>query len=557
MAELRQQSGAGIGGIAQAIAALAPVFLGSGKQTSTQTQTPTVDAAAIEGLRKTAATAQANADNDEITDSIVSDIMRRATLSFAPVVGQEKQAGLYSSSTLRQLSEESKANATAAASKAVLDYKTSQSQVAAGANSAIAQVTKGGTTTTTGKAAPTVPAGASFAALAALAGTSIFKNKDDILDFFNSSGGDAGGTSGAGTGISTGSDASITPEFLDAFLKANPNAFNLSAPSSPDVGDSETGIAGGTGTFGSSGVDSLDTSVSGYDKSQYGDSPVSFRDVSRGLGVAGMLGQSPALGFAGTGLKAIDSLMKNDPLTGTLKAGLGIASAIMGGPAGLIGGFAGDWLIDKIFGKGGTPGVDTPFGVDSLTGTLDSGSFGPDSFGPGGNAIDNAGSLAKETGIDTSLSIGNDLGASLGGWNNDIGGFNTGVDSVDTDLGGSGGSFGDDSVVCTEAVKQGIISQELMEKEVAINRKRIGATALRGYHFYALDFVCSMRERPEAAKFYGNWAKAYCEHITGDRKNLVGFLTKWLGEPFAWIIGATVARKDQDYKSLYRVEGSN
>lgn len=179
MAELRQQSGAGIGGVAQAIAQLAPIFLGSGKTTTNQNVT--VDPGAIAGLRKTAADARANADDDTITSKIVDDIMRRAAISFSPVVGAEKQAGLYNSSTLRLLSDEAKSNATAAASKATLDYKTAQRQIATQADASIAQATRGvSTTQSTGS---TVPKSASLTALAALAGTSLFKNKDDILDF--------------------------------------------------------------------------------------------------------------------------------------------------------------------------------------------------------------------------------------------------------------------------------------------------------------------------------------------------------------------------------------
>lgn len=341
---------------------------------------------------------------------------------------------------------------------------------------------------------------------------------------------------------------------LDEFLAANPGAFNLSDISSDanivsDTGDNESGA----GTSGVSTGDGISSSIAEYNKDEYGDSPVSFRNVGRGLSVAGMLGQSPALGFAGTGLKAIDSLISNDPLTGGLKAGLGIATAIAGGPVGLVGGIAGNWLIDKLFG-------DTPQGTDIFgVGALNSDTFGPDSFGPGGNYFDNGDNFAGGTGVDTGLSVDDSLGSSLDDYDNTGGSY---LDGLDFSLGGDSDASdaADDSIICRELVKQGRLNSRYAALGLRSFRN-FSALAHRAYYTWSIPTVKHLRKYPESrySKTIEWLFKHRAEHIAAlsgakkAKKTFAGYFSRALIATVCVIIGYTWCqfyRKEPNHASL-------
>lgn len=73
-------------------------------------------------LARSSSTAQA--------DQIVQDILYRAQLAFAPILGEEKQAGVYNSTVKAQLAHESVARATAASAQAVLQDQQQAAQAA-------------------------------------------------------------------------------------------------------------------------------------------------------------------------------------------------------------------------------------------------------------------------------------------------------------------------------------------------------------------------------------------------------------------------------------------
>jgi hypothetical protein len=77
------------------------------------------------------------------TDKVVEDILYRAQLAFAPVLGEEKNAGMYNTQTRNLLAKEALARATAASATAVLDDQ----------QKALAQATSLQNTTTQAKAA--------------------------------------------------------------------------------------------------------------------------------------------------------------------------------------------------------------------------------------------------------------------------------------------------------------------------------------------------------------------------------------------------------------------
>jgi hypothetical protein len=148
-------------GISELMKNLAPIFLGSG----TSTTTDSTSGGTTTGSSTTSSSAQALADNQKVIDDatanandpnqvslIVNDIMTKAAQAFAPTVGQQNNAGMYNTSSLALLSAAAQGEATRQASTAVLNYKTSQQQIAQAASGNLLQATKTATTTSTAPA---------------------------------------------------------------------------------------------------------------------------------------------------------------------------------------------------------------------------------------------------------------------------------------------------------------------------------------------------------------------------------------------------------------------
>lgn len=154
----------GVVNIAQLISSLAPIFAGSGTttgttgaqaSTSTTTSKSSIDPATLAMLNSIITTAGGNASNPAATKGIVDNILAESSQAFAPVIASGNSAGLYGTSTLANLASESKARATAAASKAVLDYTTSQQSIQLNALNTVASGNKSTTSTTGTNVAPT------------------------------------------------------------------------------------------------------------------------------------------------------------------------------------------------------------------------------------------------------------------------------------------------------------------------------------------------------------------------------------------------------------------
>lgn len=137
-----------LGSAAHLISTLAPLFLGSGKTTTTSSSSP----AATSNNQAIFNQALGNSNDTSATDAIVQNIMNKAAIAFAPVVGQQNTAGLYNTSTLQLLAGQASGEATAQSAQAVLNYKTSQEQIAAQAANSIANSNR----TTTSQTAPVV-----------------------------------------------------------------------------------------------------------------------------------------------------------------------------------------------------------------------------------------------------------------------------------------------------------------------------------------------------------------------------------------------------------------
>lgn len=109
-------------------------------------------------------------------------------------------------------------------------------------------------------------------------------------------------------------------------------------------------------------------------------------------------------------------------------------------------------------------------------------------------------------------------------------GFGTAATVVSNVLGG-------DSVICTEALKQGLMSKELYAKETTQYFPTLSPTLVSGYHFLAAPVVHWMQTSSGAARFFAAGAVAYASHTTGTRKNLLGACIKNVGEPLCYAVG--------------------
>lgn len=164
-----------LGGIAQLLQALAPIFLGSGKTTQTTGQTAdttgnqtgassgtqtgttsgtTTSSASPDVIQ--ALMAQMNQATGQSTDqsavnAIINNIIKLNAEAFTPTIGSQNEAGLYNSSTLALLSAEAQARSTAQAASAALNYRTTEQQIAGNLGATLANATK--TTSNTGNTA--------------------------------------------------------------------------------------------------------------------------------------------------------------------------------------------------------------------------------------------------------------------------------------------------------------------------------------------------------------------------------------------------------------------
>jgi len=148
-----ETGGTGSGGmnIAQLIAALSPILLGSGKgtttdtgagtQTGASTSTTTTGAPSLSDLQAVFAQASANSTNDAATQTIVDNILKQAAIAFGSTKAAGNSAGLYNSTTVDQLAGQAEAAATQQAAQTVLNYKTAQQQIAGQAAGSIGQIT--------------------------------------------------------------------------------------------------------------------------------------------------------------------------------------------------------------------------------------------------------------------------------------------------------------------------------------------------------------------------------------------------------------------------------
>lgn len=95
-------------------------------------------------------------------------------------------------------------------------------------------------------------------------------------------------------------------------------------------------------------------------------------------------------------------------------------------------------------------------------------------------------------------------------------------------------SFG--TVICTELARQGLLSQELY-KAGEPHFLTLPAQTVRGYQVWANKVVPLMQKSPRLSRALAPVANCRYEHVTGKRKNLLGWITVHICQPICHLIG--------------------
>lgn len=238
-----------------ALAQLAPVVAGNKTTTTSSSRSSPV---ATDALTRIIQDSMYDANNPDVVNNMVQEILRKSAIEFAPTQGMEKQSGLYNSSTLTLLRDRAKADATGAASKAALDFQTNQRGIAANAAGNLAAATK--ETTSVSKTPPAIPTWATLGIGGAMAAKSLFANSKDITKFLEDPfsntkkmllGDEVGG------GADGGGNSSVN--VMDSVGAAG--GFSLGGNTSNFSGSDSGG--GGGDMFSTAGVEGLPTGDSG------------------------------------------------------------------------------------------------------------------------------------------------------------------------------------------------------------------------------------------------------------------------------------------------------
>jgi hypothetical protein len=294
--------------------------------------------------------------------------------------------------------------------------------------------------------------------------------------------------------------------------------------------------------------------------------------LSKGVDTLGS-SVSDALGLTGGAAEGVSSA------AGSAAAGANLLSAAGGGAdAFSIGSVPGAVANAAIEGAGasvgaggaGTAGSAATAGLSSAVGDTATGALGSglaSALGIGGTA----GAVGAATA--GGLAAG---GATLGGLGGAIAGdvaaatsgiaAGAGVGAGAAGAAAAGGGLADalasvgailSWVVCTELEIQGELDHATYQKAAPdfVSRMHLKPSAVRGYHFWAVPYTRLMRRKNLVGRIaraaIKPLAKGRADFING-RWNLTGWITFNVLEPICSLLGNTVARKPQNWKSLYK-----
>lgn len=106
-------------------------------------------------------------------------------------------------------------------------------------------------------------------------------------------------------------------------------------------------------------------------------------------------------------------------------------------------------------------------------------------------------------------------------------------------------SSGLKTVICTELERQGLLDTELYNAGHA-HFLTLSPQTVRGYRVWANKVVPLMQNSKKLSQTLAPIANARYEHVTGQRKNLIGWLTVHVCQPICYMIGFFVP-EGKDY----------
>jgi hypothetical protein len=194
-------------------------------------------------------------------------------------------------------------------------------------------------------------------------------------------------------------------------------------------------------------------------------------------------------------------------------------------------------------------------GVDTVGSTLAGGGVDAGYNGASMSVADTAGADAAWNTTDVAAST--DVGASAAAG---AAGYDGAAAAAADTAGASDAWAGAESaaavsaVICTEAVRQGLLPKQKYLDEVEGAKKRLTKYHIDGYHIWAIHLVRLMRVNRSMAKSLADLAEQYIDHTTYGKKSFVGYIGVLIGEPMSYAIGflANKLNMTPDYKvALY------
>ena len=105
-------------------------------------------------------------------------------------------------------------------------------------------------------------------------------------------------------------------------------------------------------------------------------------------------------------------------------------------------------------------------------------------------------------------------------------------------------SIGAKTVICTELERQGLLNTELYQAGHS-HFLSLSPQTVRGYRVWANKVVPLMRKSSRLSSILAPIANSRYEHVTGRRKNLVGWITVHVCQPICYLIGFFVPEGEE------------
>ena len=628
----------GVVDAADVISKLAPLFLGSGQQTTTgSSYLPELDPTVVAQSDALLASLTQRMNTTAHADKVIEDILYRAQLAFAPVLGDEKKAGLYNTTVRKQLANETVARASAAGAQAILEdqqramaaaTQVQGNRMQAASNAQVA----GKSTTSTSRTSPQIPLkSAATGILAGIAGNWALKKGatkiEDLItqltapgkgiesgpwedasgnfsgsaeDYFAASGAwQAPGMSGANSSpMGFGGDDAMTGSFMSAESASAPSSGIMFADDTtamqslidsvtvPTVSPEMVQVAQAGASDSPQGLEG-DTSASTLLEVA---PPITASDVVTPLPMPPAVQSNPLTGMPLQVMPPAQPMMPpavpdstidmgpevistgdgfedlaSDVFTADSVSTAGDVAISSGLDAGVGAGsaFVGDLAVDPALAGADAAGAGLdlsflsgmPIPYFTIANAATDGALGEaimdipvvgDVLGAAGEAISDipiVGDLVSgfSEGVGDVVSGAGDV---LEGAGDVVGDIWDGASGVFEGVGEAAGS-----IICTEAVRQKLLDPLLVSRETRINlqERKLSRATCRGYQFLAAPLVRRMRKDSAFAIKAAAYARAYCEHITGDRSSFLGALLRYVGEPICFMVGKFVVPSNFDY----------